>query len=503
MVCVWAVLSPIFRVATFIYEGRISVKITASFDPVTRIEGHLKVDVEFDTVAGVQQVVDVRASGLLFRDFENLLIGRDPRDAQHITQRICGVCPVAHGMAAVKALDLAASVTIPNNARLMRNLVSAANFIESHILHFYLLSLPDFIAGPSMPPWQVDWNRDRRFSPSASQGLMDNYLKALAMRRRAHEMGALFGGRMPHPPAYIPGGFTAIPRPERIEGYRQHLEELTGFVQNRYIPDAERLAAQYPDYFSLGRGHGHLLSFGAFDQAPSGNDRLFTDGHIVNAAAQARPIDSTAITEHVTYSWFKRSSDGLNPGAGQTKPVDPITNDEAYSWLKAPRYQNEPYEVGPLSRMWINGEYQRGISVMDRHLARAQEALKVARAAQQWLDGLVPDAPVYTEPRLPDAASSIGLTEAPRGALGHRFQIVDGRLSHYQIITPTTWNVSPRDNRGVHGPLEQALLGLPVDNADEPVEVMRVIHSLDPCLDCAAHVIRPKHKAKIYRLGAC
>jgi len=477
------------------------VKITASFDPVTRIEGHLKVEVEFDKVAGVQQVVDARASGLLFRDFENLLIGRDPRDAQHITQRICGVCPVAHGMAAVRALDRAGAVTIPANARLMRNLVNAANFIESHILHFYLLSMPDYIAGPAMPPWQVDWDIDRRFDKTASQKLMANYLKALAMRRRAHEMGALFGGKLPHPPAFIPGGFTAIPRRERISAYRGHLQDLIGFIQDSYIPDAELLAAQYQDYFSLGQGHGHLLSYGVFDLDDAGTDKLLAGGHVLDGSRSPEALDTNAITEHVTFSWFKNSSDGLNPGAGQTKPVDPISKEDAYSWLKAPRYQERPYEVGPLARMWINGDYHNGISVMDRHVARAREALKIALVVQDWLEELVPEAPVYAEPTLPDAGASIGLTEAPRGALGHWLEISGGRLSHYQVITPTTWNVSPRDNRGVLGPLEQALLGTPVENADQPVEVMRVIHSLDPCLDCAAHVIRPKNKSKIHRLG--
>lgn len=477
------------------------MKITASFDPVTRIEGHLKVEVEFDTVAGVQQVVDVRASGLLFRDFENLLIGRDPRDAQHITQRICGVCPVAHGMAAVRALDSVSGVAIPANARLMRNLVSAANFIESHVLHFYLLSLPDFVAGPAMPPWQVDWDVDRRFNQETSQELVAHYLQALDMRRRAHEMGALFGGRMPHPPAFIPGGFTALPRPERISAYRDHLQALIAFIEGSYIPDVELLAAQYKDYYSIGRGHGHLLSYGAFDLDDAGVDRLFAEGHVLSGSRNTGALDINAISEHVTYAWFKNNSDDLHPGTGQTKPIDPITKDAAYSWLKAPRYQARPYEAGPLARMWVNGEYLNGISVMDRHMARAREALKIARAVQAWLDELVPEGPVYTEPTLPEAGTSIGLTEAPRGALGHWLEIAGGRLSHYQIITPTTWNVSPRDNRGVLGPLEQALLGTPVENADQPVEVMRVIHSLDPCLDCAAHVIKPKNKNQTFRIG--
>jgi hydrogenase large subunit len=463
------------------------MKVTASFDPVSRIEGHLGVEVDFDTVGGVQQVVNVRASGLLFRGFENLLLGRDPRDAPHITERICGVCPVAHGMAAVKALDRACGVTVPANARILRNLVQAANFIESHILHFYLLTLPDFIAGPAMPPWQADWALDRRFDATATEALMAGYLKALEIRRKAHEMGALFGGRMPHPPTYLCGGFTANPRSERIAGFRDYLKELIAFIQDRYLPDVDRLASQYSDYSAIGRGSGNLLAFGAFDLDDTGARKLLTGGQVLDGSHSPQPIDVASIAEHVTYSWYQAKTTGLNPALGKTSAVDPAAKSAAYSWLKAPRYGGKPYEVGPLARMWINGEYANGISVMDRHLARAQEALKIAQAAREWLEGLVPEGPVYHTPTIPKSALSVGLTEAPRGALGHWLALADGVISNYQVITPTTWNASPRDNKGILGPLEEALLGTPVQDMSKPVEVMRVIHSFDPCLDCAVH----------------
>jgi len=463
------------------------MKVTASFDPVSRIEGHLGVEVDFDTVGGVQQVVNVRVGGLLFRGFENILIGRDPRDAPHITERICGVCPVAHGMAAVKALDRACGVTVPANARIMRNLVQAANFIESHILHFYLLTLPDFIAGPAMPPWQTDWAIDRRFDAKATEALLAGYLKAIEIRRKTHEMGALFGGRMPHPPAYVAGGFTANPRPERISNFRDYLNELIAFIQDRYLPDADTLASRYGDYFALGRGHANLLSYGAFDLDDQDTQKLFTGGQILDGLRDPQPIDVASITEHVTYSWYQAKTTGLNPAAGKTTAVDPATKSTAYSWLKAPRYGGKPYEVGPLARMWINGEYTHGISVMDRHLARAREAWKIAQTAREWLEELVPEGPVCNPPVIPPSASGVGLTEAPRGALGHWLGISGGAISSYQVITPTTWNASPRDNKGVLGPLEEALLGTPVEDTSKPVEVMRVIHSFDPCLDCAVH----------------
>ncbi|MBI9018584.1 MAG: nickel-dependent hydrogenase large subunit [Phycisphaerae bacterium] len=480
----------------------ITREIKAVFDPITRLEGHLKIEITIDKVNGSQQVVDAKSTGSLFRGFENILIGRDPRDAQHITQRICGVCPVAHGMAAVKALDLAYDCTdnIPTNARIMRNLVNGSNFVESHILHFFLLSVPDFIEGPAMAPWQVDWEVDRRFSKSENDLLMSHYIQALEMRRKADQMSAIFGGRLPHPNAFIPGGFTCTPRQERIDLFNAFLDELIPFVQNVYIKDVEFLAAKYPDYLNIGQGYGNLLAYGAFDQDASGN-QLLAQGQIQKGSTTVQPLDIASITEHVGYSWFKDHSPA-NPATGKTEAQKP--KGDAYSWLKSPRYNDKPYEVGPLARMWVNGDYQRGVSTMDRHLARAQEALKIALAMKTWIAQLDASGPVYNEPNLTNIGTGIGLTEAPRGALGHWLEIgADHKIAHYQIITPTTWNVGPRDNNGLLGPLEQSLLGTHIKNADEPIEVMRIIHSFDPCLDCASHIIRPGKETKVYRLGCC
>jgi len=293
------------------------MKFTIAYDPVTRIEGHLKIEVTIDKVAGVQQVVDAKSSGGLFRGFEKILIGRDPRDAQHITERICGVCPVAHGVASVRAQDDAFGTTIPDNARIMRNLVNAGNFVESHILHFYLLAAPDFIEGPAMPPWQADWEVDRRISKSDTDTLVGHYIQALTMRRKADQMTALFGGRVPHPPAYIPGGFTCTPRPERIEACDAFLDELIPFIQQTYIPDVVFLGSKYSDYFAIGRGHGHLLSYGVFDQNASGAEKLLAWGHIANESRTPLPLDLETITEHIAHSWFAGNS-ALNPASGET-----------------------------------------------------------------------------------------------------------------------------------------------------------------------------------------
>ena len=173
----------------------------------------------------------------------------------------------------------------------------------------------------------------------------------------------------------------------------------------------------------------------------------------------------------------------------------------AYSWLKAPRYGGVTYEAGSLARMTVNGDYTRGISTMDRHVARARENLKVALAMRQWVAALPVDQGAFTSFDIPDAATAFALTEAPRGALGHWLQVAGSRLSRYQVITPTCWNLSPKDSAGTRGPLEEALVGVPVANVDKPVEVLRVVHSYDPCLDCATHVTRVEPGARVYALG--
>jgi hydrogenase large subunit len=484
-----------------------------TIDPVTRLEGHLKIQVTIDTVNGVQQVVDAKATGTLFRGFENILLNRHPFDAQHITQRICGVCPVSHGLAAVMALDAACGVTAPDNARIMRNLVLGANLVDSHILHFYHLSAPDFIDGPNMPPWQPSWSVDKRFNASQTTALVNNYVTALNMRRLAHEAGAIFAGRLPHPPTFIPGGITTTPTTAGINSFRNYLNQIITFIQNTYIPDAQALASVYSDYKQIGRSYGNLLAYGCFDLNASGSSKLLQRGRITDGSTAVQAINLPAITENTTYSWYASSTLAIemddimvaapvnqNPAVGVTKPVDPATKPKAYSWLKAPRYSGLPYETGALARMWVNGNYRTGISVMDRHLARANEALLVAQNMLTWVGQINTSAANSVTANVPTSATAIGLTEAPRGALGHWLQISNGKISRYQIVTPTCWNASPRDGTGRRGPIEQALIGTPVANLNQPVEVVRVIHSFDPCLSCAVHVMRPGEGKKIFTL---
>ncbi len=462
--------------------------IVAAIDPITRIEGHLKVDVAIDTVGGVQQVTDVKTVGTLFRGFEKILEGRDPRDAPIITSRICGVCPTSHAMAAALALDNVSGMRMATAARHLRNLVHGACYLESHILHFYLLSLPDFIHGLGMPPWTPGFEMDRRVDRATADLFQAHYLQAITVRRRCHEIGAIFGGKLPHSPAYIAGGFTAVPTQPNIDDFSAGLQEVLEFINTCYIPDAERLASLYDDYFFIGRGYGNLLSYGAFRLDNDYTTTFCQPGRIVNGSGSVQSVDLNAITEDVTHSWYSNSDNNLHPSEGETNPQYPKA--EGYSWLKAPRYNGAPYECGPLARMWVDGYYRNGISVMDRIRARAHEAKRLAEAMQDWLNGFLAGAVVVKDEwPAPQSGTSTGITEAPRGALGHWLSIENGKIFRYQVITPTCWTISPRDGAGQPGPLEKALLGTPVDNIASPVEVLRVVHSVDPCLDCATHVM--------------
>lgn len=284
------------------------------------------------------------------------------------------------------------------------------------------------------------------------------------------------------------------------------MNEIISFISHTYIPDAQALAAVYsapgaPNYKEIGQGYGNLLAFGCFDLNASGASKLLKRGRVRNGSTSVQGINLEAITEQVTRSWYADSSTNLNPAAGVTSPVDPATKATAYSWLKAPRYGGLPYEAGALARMWVTGDYQAGISVLDRHLARAYETLKVAQAMLTWVDGLNLSGANAVAAEVPASATAIGLTEAPRGALGHWLQINNGKISRYQIVTPTCWNASPRDDAGRRGPIERALIGTPVQDLNQPIEVVRVIHSFDPCLSCAVHVMRPDQGKKIFTLA--
>lgn len=460
-------------------------------DPVTRLEGHLKVEVGVDG----GRVAEAQAVGTMYRGFETILAGRDPRDAVFLTQRICGVCPVSHATAAALALDDACGAEVPRNGRLIRNLILGGNYLQSHIIHFYNLSLPDYAGFPEIPPFTRHYIGDYRLNKEANDRLVNNYFKALEIRRKCHEMIAQFAGKMPHQVAIIAGGTTMPPSRERVDAYRSLLAEVSQFVDDEYQDDAGLLANAYSDYFRLGRGSGNLLAGGVFPLDDDGREMLLPGG--VYLDGHTGPFDPAKISEEVVHSWYADSSAGRPAVAGTDAHYGKAG---AYSWVKAPRYGGAVCEVGPLARMWLSGRYTNGISAMDRIVARMLEARLIARALARWLDELEIGGPCESEVEVPYAASGVGIVEAPRGLLSHWLTIKNHKIERYQAVVPTTWNASPRDGSGQAGALEQALLGLPVADPDNPLAVVRAVHSFDPCLACAVHVIAPEKPLASHRI---
>ncbi len=467
---------------------------TLKISPMTRIEGHLDIEVSVDKVKGRQRVVDAWCSGTMFRGFEKILIGRDPRDATHYTQRICGVCPISHAMASTLALEDAFGVVPAANGRILRNLVLGANFIQSHVLHFYHLAALDYINTTDIldiSPWTPRFVTDDMVTGEIAAALVGHYVEALAIRRKAHQMGAIFGGRLPMAANFVPGGSSEIVTAEKVAAFTALLTELRAFISTVYVPDVGAVAEAFPDYADIGVGCGNLLSYGVFDLAAEGA-KLLAGGRITGG--DPGTVNAAKITEYVKRSWYTPESGNLNPSVGVTEPD--VAKEGAYSFVKSPRYEGTVYEAGPLARMKVSGNYSGGVSVIDRIAARALETELVANAMAVWLTELVPGEDVYTPSKTPRNSEGIGLTEAPRGALGHWIQIADSKIARYQVITPTAWNVSPMDDTGQHGAIEQALIGTVIDDRDQPIEILRVVHSFDPCLACAVHMVRPGKESK-------
>ncbi len=449
--------------------------------PITQIEGHIKVEISIDTNGGQLQIVDAHCTGSFSRGLKTTLNGHKPLDATIITQRICGVCPISHAQAAVLALENVSKWLPPTNARLLRNLTLGSNFLQSHILHFYLLAALDFVAGPATSPWAPTWESDMR--PGLDK-VAANLPAALGARRRIHEMDTVFGDKTSGSNICIPGGFTAIPTRQNINSYRQHLLALIEFIESTYLPDVQRVGTAYNDYFKIGAGCQNLMAYGAFEMDNTNTSRLFRGGYIEEGKPNVQATIATKdISEAAKYSWKAEDSNNQTPMEDDTQQEYP--EGETQSLLKAPGLPRKSFEGGPLARMWINGDYQRTISVMDRHVARALEAAKIATAMTEWLDELTPGQNAYDDSFDQHSGYGVGLSEAPRGALGHCVKITGGKISHYQVITPTYWNASPDIDHDIAGPMNQALIGTPIDNPDQPVEALRVIHSFDPCLSCA------------------
>ena len=469
---------------TFTGNGMISLS------PVTRIEGHL--DIELVVEGG--EVVEAFSAGTMFRGFEKILLGRDPLDATHYTQRICGVCPIAHGMASSKTLEAAFGIPPLANGRILRNLILGANFLQSHILHFYHLASLDYVSTAGHPvldksPWQPTFSAPDMLAGDDATGLLAHYVEALAIRRKCHQMGAIFGGKLPCSPVFVPSGCTETVTGEKIDAFGALLFEITEFIDSVYLPDVALLAdpnGPFGEYLQIGHGCGNLLAYGVFD---TGGGTYLPGGTYWSENDQTGGFNSGMIAEDLTHSYYDQASGEPAVGKGG-----------AYSWIKAPRYDGQVFEVGPLARMKIAGLHTGGISVMDRLQARARESFDIALTMALWLDELSSGAPGHSLSGSPSSGTGMGLTEAPRGALGHWIDIADSKISGYQIVTPTAWNASPKDDIGQRGPIEEALVGTPVVDLDNPIEPLRVVHSFDPCLACSVHLARPRGLVRGHRV---
>jgi hydrogenase large subunit len=380
-----------------------------------------------------------------------------------------------------------------------------------------------FIDAGSLAPFVPRYEGDYRLPKKVNVEATRHYVEALNMRRHAQEMLAIWGGHMPHNMSMVPGGTTQQVTVDKIADFRWRLEKLRHFIDNVYIPDVIAVAEVYSDYFGIGAGCGNYLAYGVFDLDQLSDltkrARLFPQGRTSVSDLSAKPVDPSKISEHVKHSWYSSPSQ-LYPGGGETIPDRKKSG--AYSWLKSPRYDGEVYEVGPLARQ-VNA-YVRGVeptktlvnntlghfkagpgalaSVLGRHAARAIEAKIVADNMADWVLSLKPGEPVHVPYKIPYESEGMGLTDAPRGALGHWIKIKNHKIDTYQCVVPTTWNGSPRDDNGRPGPFEQALEGTPVRDTENPYELVRIVRSFDPCLACAIHVVNAKRsKVRQFVIG--
>jgi Ni,Fe-hydrogenase I large subunit len=551
-------------------------------DPITRIEGHLRIEVEVEG----GRVTEAWSSGTMYRGLERILQGRDPRDAWLIAQRACGVCTTVHALASVRAVERALGIHIPPNARLVRNLIAASQFVHDHVVHFYHLHALDWV--DLVAALQADPGRTAALAETVSdaplggrsyfadvrgrlQALVDSgqlglfanaywghpayalppeanllavahYLAALDWQRSVVRIQALLGGKNPHPQSYCVGGMAMGLDPNsptalttrRLSEIRQLAEQAIDFVERIYLPDVLFLAEAYRSWFSVGRGVGNFLVYGDFPEDDSDDPAAFylPRGRLVGGdLARVAPVDQLDVGETVAHSWYRYHDDDAvlrHPFEGETEPTysgpqPPYERIETpkYSWLKAPRYRGEPMEVGPLARLLVG--YAAGhedvrreveavrdrlrlphealVSTFGRVVARAVETKLLARRLLVWLDALaanlasgdlaVADVSAWDPRTWPAEAKGWGLEEAPRGALGHWIVIRDQKIANYQLVVPSTWNGSPRDAAGRRGPWEEALVGTPLADPRQPLEILRTLHAFDPCMACAVHVHDP------------
>lgn len=484
--------------------------VTIKIDPTTRIEGHHSTTIKVEN----GKVVEAYSHMDMFRGAEIFLVGRDPRDAPTFLQRICGVCFTVHRLTSIKALEDAAKLAVPDGARKIRNITEGIFYVWNHAVHLYVLAGPDYSDA-------VAKTGLTRLNPISGRG----YQEAVIAQRKLMQAYAYFGGKAPHPLTIVPGGYTNPPTVEKIASIKTRLIEVSNWLgatenvpavidnvlKGKFDPElgsglhdivALIVAAKKAGADTWGVGPGRYYSNGIFDM-PDGS--LFLPrGVYVNG--KVKSVEKEKISEHVKYSFYTDDSGGY---PGDEKPPQPqYGKSGAYSWGKAPRYEGMSMEVGPLARLVVAGldpfDLRKNLgggadksNTLNRLIARAQEALIVRDALVKWLDELVPGEKVYTSYEVPDSGFGVGLWEATRGAISHWASIKNKKIERYQVITPTLWNLGPRDINSQPSIIEQGLIGVPVPGDKDVINIMRTIRSFDPCLACSVHVLTPQEKYSI------
>jgi quinone-reactive Ni/Fe-hydrogenase large subunit len=551
-------------------------------DPITRIEGHLRIEVVVDDNNVVEEAY---ASSTLWRGIETILKGRDPRDAGFFTQRICGVCTYSHYKAGIEAVEDALKIDPPLNAKLTRTLMNAALFLHDHPVHFYHLhglDWVDVVSALSADPHKAAelafeytpnpiacgadslveaqkkvaafvkkghlgpfanayWGHSTyKFTPEQNLIALSHYLKALEMQRIAAQMMAVFGAKQPHPQSLSVGGVTCImdlKSPARLGEYMVKFQEMADFINRAYYPDLVMAGKAYATEGSVtgDLGTANLMAGRSFQL--NRDEFLFDSGIILNGdISKTYEINEDKITEEATHSWYSDDKplhpyDGkTNPkytgfkdgetidGQGNTVATKLIKENEKYSWIKAPRYDGKPMQTGPLANIVVN--YVKGnkkvvkvvdqflkdtglplaaaLSTLGRTAARMMEAKIIADNALEAFNSLIQNLKVddstYTTYQIDKNKEYKGryMGNVPRGILSHWVRIKNGVIENYQAVVPSTWNASPKDAKGARGPYEEALVGLKIADLSKPLEIIRIIHSFDPCIACAVHVMDTK-----------
>lgn len=453
-------------------------KIT--INPITRISGFLEIEVEVEQ----NVIINAKSSGMLFRGFEKMLKRRPPLDAIYFTERICGICSTAHSMASTLALEDVLNVSPNENGRVIRDYMHGCEFLQNHLRHFYQYTLPDFVRGPEISPLYTNAHNDYRLPEELNKELSKHYIEALEYSRLAHEMLAELGGKAPHTHGIFVGGVTVNLDAEKWIKIKSILFKIKEFVNAKMIPDVYIIAKYYPDYFNNGYGYTNLLSYGVFDRYEE--KELFYIAPQVMINGERQIFDPEKITENIHRAWYEA-------GKIEQRPTEPTIEEnrykeEAYSWIKAPRYEGYPMEVGPLARMLLSGNYRGGISTMDRTIARVLEVNKIVEIMEGLLEKMQLQSTRQGEYEIPKIVQGKGLIDTTRGALGHWISIQDQEIRNYEIITPSSWNLSPEDSLGFKGVVEEALIGSQINDLTNPVEIGRIVRSYDPCVSCATHV---------------